>query len=186
MCFLPLNCLDKKVDELEEELRGKTIVVAKGKELQEDLIKKFELQASKIKNSEQSVIDHEEEKKLLTANLERLEENVDGLQKEFRKKTEEVEEERKLQEKLIQQIDMNGSEMLKYAQQLEEHEKEKKLLLFLNFSSCSSQSDFGYNYGVILIPEGLIDFIPEVQHLLAELSAILAQEVGNLDAPVEE
>ncbi|KAK9282846.1 hypothetical protein L1049_011069 [Liquidambar formosana] len=99
-----LNCLEKKVDELEEKLRGKTIEVAKGKELQEDLIKKFELQASEIKNSEQSLIDHEEEKKLLTANLERLEENVDGLQKELRKKTEEVEEERKLQEKLIQQV----------------------------------------------------------------------------------
>jgi len=25
------------------------------------------------------------------------------------------------------------------------------------------RADHGYNYGVILIPEGLIDFIPEVQ-----------------------
>ncbi|KAK9275700.1 hypothetical protein L1049_022967 [Liquidambar formosana] len=38
---------------------------------------------------------------------------------------------------------------------------------------------FGYNYGVILIPEGLIDFIPKVQHLLAKLNEILAQEVVN-------
>ncbi|GMH15773.1 hypothetical protein Nepgr_017614 [Nepenthes gracilis] len=35
----------------------------------------------------------------------------------------------------------------------------------------------GYNYGVILIPEGLIDFIPEVQKLIAELNEILAHEV---------
>ncbi|KAI4371159.1 hypothetical protein MLD38_019425 [Melastoma candidum] len=35
----------------------------------------------------------------------------------------------------------------------------------------------GYNYGVILIPEGLIDFIPEVQQLIAELNEILAHEV---------
>ncbi|KAI4311887.1 hypothetical protein MLD38_036749 [Melastoma candidum] len=34
----------------------------------------------------------------------------------------------------------------------------------------------GYNYVVILIPEGLIDFIPEVQQLIAELNEILAHE----------
>ncbi|KNA13684.1 hypothetical protein SOVF_114430 [Spinacia oleracea] len=34
----------------------------------------------------------------------------------------------------------------------------------------------GYNYGVILIPEGLIDFIPEVQKLIGELNEILAHE----------
>ncbi|CAA3015629.1 pyrophosphate--fructose 6-phosphate 1-phosphotransferase subunit beta [Olea europaea subsp. europaea] len=38
------------------------------------------------------------------------------------------------------------------------------------------RAERGYNYGVILIPEGLIDFIPEVQHLIAELNEILAHE----------
>ncbi|KAL8130238.1 hypothetical protein V2J09_019393 [Rumex salicifolius] len=38
------------------------------------------------------------------------------------------------------------------------------------------RSGLGYNYGVILIPEGLIDFIPEVQMLIAELNEILAHE----------
>lgn len=38
------------------------------------------------------------------------------------------------------------------------------------------RAELGYNYGVILIPEGLIDFIPEVQHLIAELNEILARE----------
>lgn len=38
------------------------------------------------------------------------------------------------------------------------------------------RADLGYNYGVILIPEGLIDFIPEVQQLIAELNEILAHE----------
>ncbi|KAL6546789.1 hypothetical protein OROMI_022510 [Orobanche minor] len=41
---------------------------------------------------------------------------------------------------------------------------------------CKRAED-GYNYGVILIPEGLIDFIPEVQQLIAELNEILAHEV---------
>ncbi|KAL3623722.1 hypothetical protein CASFOL_032538 [Castilleja foliolosa] len=39
------------------------------------------------------------------------------------------------------------------------------------------RTDLGYNYGVILIPEGLIDFIPEVQQLIAELNEILAHDV---------
>ncbi|CAI9086849.1 OLC1v1020770C1 [Oldenlandia corymbosa var. corymbosa] len=41
----------------------------------------------------------------------------------------------------------------------------------------SKRAELGYNYGVILIPEGLIDFIPEVQQLIAELNEILAHEV---------
>jgi pyrophosphate--fructose-6-phosphate 1-phosphotransferase len=39
------------------------------------------------------------------------------------------------------------------------------------------RADLGYNYGVILIPEGLIDFIPEVQQLISELNEILAHDV---------
>ncbi|GKU89898.1 hypothetical protein SLEP1_g3970 [Rubroshorea leprosula] len=39
------------------------------------------------------------------------------------------------------------------------------------------RADLGYNYGVILIPEGLIDFIPEVQQLIAELNEILAHDI---------
>ncbi|KAF5728560.1 pyrophosphate--fructose 6-phosphate 1-phosphotransferase subunit beta [Tripterygium wilfordii] len=43
------------------------------------------------------------------------------------------------------------------------------------------RAELGYNYGVILIPEGLIDFIPEVQALIAELNEILAHEVVDED-----
>ncbi|XP_057962081.1 pyrophosphate--fructose 6-phosphate 1-phosphotransferase subunit beta [Malania oleifera] len=39
------------------------------------------------------------------------------------------------------------------------------------------RAEFCYNYGVILIPEGLIDFIPEVQQLIAELNEILAHDI---------
>ncbi|GAB2301044.1 hypothetical protein Dimus_035080 [Dionaea muscipula] len=39
------------------------------------------------------------------------------------------------------------------------------------------RAELGFNYGVILIPEGLIDFIPEVQMLIAELNEILAHDV---------
>ncbi|XP_057954006.1 pyrophosphate--fructose 6-phosphate 1-phosphotransferase subunit beta-like [Malania oleifera] len=39
------------------------------------------------------------------------------------------------------------------------------------------RAEHGLNYGVILIPEGLIDFIPEVQQLISELNEILAHDV---------
>lgn len=39
------------------------------------------------------------------------------------------------------------------------------------------RADCGYNYGVILIPEGLIDFVPEIQQLISELNEILADGV---------
>ncbi|KAK1418170.1 hypothetical protein QVD17_27310 [Tagetes erecta] len=39
------------------------------------------------------------------------------------------------------------------------------------------RADVGYNYGIILIPEGLIDFIPEIQQLISELNEILAHDV---------
>ncbi|XP_028773869.1 pyrophosphate--fructose 6-phosphate 1-phosphotransferase subunit beta-like [Neltuma alba] len=41
------------------------------------------------------------------------------------------------------------------------------------------RAEANYNYGVVLIPEGLIDFIPEVQQLIAELNEILAN--GTVD-----
>ncbi|GAV61244.1 PFK domain-containing protein [Cephalotus follicularis] len=43
------------------------------------------------------------------------------------------------------------------------------------------RAELGYNYGVILIPEGLIDFIPEVQRLIAELNEVLANGVVDED-----
>ncbi|XP_020590602.1 pyrophosphate--fructose 6-phosphate 1-phosphotransferase subunit beta [Phalaenopsis equestris] len=43
------------------------------------------------------------------------------------------------------------------------------------------RAELGYNYGVILIPEGLIDFIPEVQTLISELNEILAHGVVDQD-----
>ena len=37
----------------------------------------------------------------------------------------------------------------------------------------------GLNYGVVLIPEGLIEFIPEVGALMHELNEILAHHEAN-------
>ena len=42
------------------------------------------------------------------------------------------------------------------------------------------RSELGKNYGIILVPEGLIEFIPEVKALIKELNKILAQ-TANVD-----
>ncbi|HKP95931.1 MAG TPA: diphosphate--fructose-6-phosphate 1-phosphotransferase [Fibrobacteria bacterium] len=42
----------------------------------------------------------------------------------------------------------------------------------------SARADAGKNYGVVLIPEGLIEFIPSVKKLISRLNDLLA---GNLD-----
>lgn len=45
------------------------------------------------------------------------------------------------------------------------------------------RSDAGKEYGVILVPEGLIEFIPEVKILIAEVNDILAKEfTGDIEA----
>jgi cold shock CspA family protein len=124
-----VNRLEKKVDEIQEELRSKTEKVAEGKQLQENLFKKIESLALEIVANEKQLNDNEKEKKLLMDELERMEDSASGLQKELEKKTCEVEEGRKLQNHLLQQIDLNNIEMSKNKQQLEECEKENKLLL---------------------------------------------------------
>ncbi|XP_059643280.1 protein gamma response 1-like [Cornus florida] len=113
------RALLKKIDEVEE-----------GRKLQDNLLKKLEslASASKMVNYEQLLRDCENKKKLFTAKPESSVDVV-GLQNALLKKIEEVEEGRKLQEELLRQIDLKGSEMLRTRQQLEELGKEKILLL---------------------------------------------------------
>lgn len=40
-----------------------------------------------------------------------------------------------------------------------------------------ARSKNGFNYGVVLVPEGLIEFIPEIAHLIDELNTLLAQDI---------
>lgn len=39
----------------------------------------------------------------------------------------------------------------------------------------SKRADRGKNYGVVLVPEGLIEFIPEVKILIKEINEILSK-----------
>ncbi|XP_038897263.1 protein gamma response 1 [Benincasa hispida] len=124
-----LTSLEVKFDGLQKQLNEKTDEVSKVKKLEENLFKKLELQASEIINIEQMNNDQQKEKQMLVVKVEKLQENVNGLEKELLKKTEEIEEGRKLQTKLLQQIDSAGSEISKNKVQLEEFQKENKRLL---------------------------------------------------------
>ncbi|CAK9310254.1 unnamed protein product [Citrullus colocynthis] len=124
-----LTSVEVKIDELQKKLNEKTDEVSSAKMLEENLFKKLELQASEIMNSEQMNSDQQKEKQMLLVKLEKLQENVNGLQKELMKKTEEIEEGRKLQTKLLQNIDSAGSEISKNKVQLEKFQKENKQLL---------------------------------------------------------
>lgn len=44
----------------------------------------------------------------------------------------------------------------------------------------AARAEQGKNYGVVLIPEGLIEHIPEMNALIKQLNDILATEQGNV------
>ncbi|KAK4591822.1 hypothetical protein RGQ29_016321 [Quercus rubra] len=110
-----VNDLEKKVDELQDELRIKQ--------------EKIERLTSEISDDQHLFRENKKEKKLLMGKLEHLEDNAGRFQKELQKMTCEVDEGRNLQNELLQQIDSTNTEILKNKQQLEECEKEKKLLV---------------------------------------------------------
>ncbi|KAH6793726.1 hypothetical protein C2S52_004203 [Perilla frutescens var. hirtella] len=127
--ILKLENMESKVNELISGLREKTEEVEKGKELQGNLFKKIEYQATEIMNNEQLLNKHEKENKLLASKVASLINCVDELQKELQQKTSELEELRKGQEQLLRQSDSFNSEIVKRGQALEEVQEEKKRLL---------------------------------------------------------
>lgn len=61
----------------------------------------------------------------------------------------------------------------------EEAEAEKKTLTQLTHEICDvicQRSEQGKQYGVVLITEGIIEFIPEVKQLISELNALLGSQ----------
>jgi diphosphate-dependent phosphofructokinase len=65
----------------------------------------------------------------------------------------------------------------------EEIAEKKMTLKQITESICAclvKRASEGKNYGVILIPEGLIEFIPEMKNLIQELNALVAQGQENV------
>lgn len=121
--------LEETINVLNKELQEKNEVFAKEKELNQDLLRQIESQALKITSSEQTLSDTHMEKKQLVAELANIAASSDGLKDELRRKIIELEEGNKLQEQLVQQVNLNSIELTKKDQQLSAHEREKKLLL---------------------------------------------------------
>jgi len=49
----------------------------------------------------------------------------------------------------------------------------------------AKRSELGKDYGVVLVPEGLIEFIPEVGVLISEINEILSKEfTGDIESHV--
>ncbi|MDR0494765.1 MAG: diphosphate--fructose-6-phosphate 1-phosphotransferase [Treponema sp.] len=47
--------------------------------------------------------------------------------------------------------------------------------------SISKRAENGDNFGVVLIPEGLVEFIPEIKHLIAELNDAIAKDEQDFE-----
>ncbi len=47
-------------------------------------------------------------------------------------------------------------------------------------AAVSARAERGENFGVVLIPEGLVEFIPEMKRLIAELNTLLAANAAQL------
>ena len=120
-----VNGLEQKVD----ELSGKDAKVVEGKKSAQTLIKENERLSSKFSNDYQLLKEDKREIQLLMAKLELFKNKAGRPQEELQKKTHEIEEGRKVQAQLQQQIDWDNTEMLKNKQQLREYEKEKNLLI---------------------------------------------------------
>lgn len=48
-------------------------------------------------------------------------------------------------------------------------------------SVVAGRADRGMNFGIVLIPEGLIEFVPEIKVLIAELNELLAANAAEVD-----
>ncbi|KAL8062079.1 hypothetical protein ABFX02_02G123400 [Erythranthe guttata] len=124
-----LKNIENNVYEMESELRDQTKEVEKGKELQGNLLKKMEFQASEIMNNEELLNKYEKENRSLAAKIESLVSRTDELQKELGRKNSELEEFRKMKGQFVQQSDSFNFGNIKKEQPLEEFDEERKRLL---------------------------------------------------------
>lgn len=120
---------ENKFNELLSGLRDKTEEVEKGKQLQENLLKKIEYQALEMMKNEQLLNKCEVENRLLTSKVASLMKRVDELQNELSERTFELEKVRKEHDRVLCRGDSSNSELVKRGQALNEFQDERKRLL---------------------------------------------------------
>lgn len=122
--------LEKSVEGLKEELRQKSVEIAKVKQLEANLLKKMEVQALEIFSKEQLFLDCEKEKEQLKVESKYMEERIGRLEEELQEKSEVGKEARSLGKKLIQENDFDDrTEKADGKMQSMQHEEEQKMLL---------------------------------------------------------
>ena len=91
-----MNGLERKVNELQDELRRKDEKVVEGTKLVQTLAKDDEWLNSKFSIDYQLLRDNKKEKNILMVELEHFKDKAGRLQEELQKKTHEIEEGRQL------------------------------------------------------------------------------------------
>ena len=49
-------------------------------------------------------------------------------------------------------------------------------------ASIAARAEKGWNFGIVLVPEGLVEFVPEIKILIAELNEIMAKHADAINA----
>jgi diphosphate-dependent phosphofructokinase len=75
------------------------------------------------------------------------------------------------------------------SEEIEKHHMSLEAVVNLICASVVKRAENGSNYGIVLIPEGLVEFIPEMKSLINELNDTIAHneaEFSKLDAYAEQ
>jgi pyrophosphate--fructose-6-phosphate 1-phosphotransferase len=75
------------------------------------------------------------------------------------------------------------------SEEIEKHHMSLETVVNSICASVVKRAENGHNYGIVLIPEGLVEFIPEIKSLINELNDTIAhneKEFSKLDAYAEQ
>ncbi|MDC7245426.1 MAG: diphosphate--fructose-6-phosphate 1-phosphotransferase [Sphaerochaetaceae bacterium] len=68
------------------------------------------------------------------------------------------------------------------SEEVEQNNTSLKEIVTSIAKTVADRAEKGNNYGVILIPEGLVEFIPEVKTLISDINTLLAKEEASYNA----
>ncbi|XP_030552197.1 protein gamma response 1 isoform X2 [Rhodamnia argentea] len=118
--------LENMVKALKDEVRKKTEEVIRGKDLQANLMKKMQLQASEVLDREQLLVNCEKEKEILMTRSKCLAEKISELEEDLRRKANE-EMVRKLNKELPEQSDSGHLDRMVNEKESQQHEERQFL-----------------------------------------------------------
>ncbi|XP_027163040.1 protein gamma response 1-like [Coffea eugenioides] len=127
--FTEHTYLEREVKGLKSELANKTREFDAAMGLQLTLLQMVRSNTSLMMDKEEEQLtDHQGDADLIIRRFGIMNGKIDELQEELRKKNEEIEKGRKVRENLLKKVESQASEIMEHEQQLNEYEKEKRLL----------------------------------------------------------